>query len=270
MSTTTSNDPFLQLKEIQKQGWASFGPVEALTIPPAAELVRHAQIRSGERVLDVACGTGVVAITAARLGARVTGLDLTPELLQRAKENARISELELDWHEGDVEKLPFNDGTFDVVVSQFGHIFAPRPEVAIAEMLRVLNRGGRIAFSTWPPELYVGRSVALTAKYMPPPPGVPSPVLWGDPKIVQERLGNKMRDVVFDRSCMMVPVLSPQLHRANTERTIGPLIKLVEILSASDPGKLAEFRAEAQALTQEYMDGNVLRQDYLLTRATKV
>ena len=265
-----SNDPYLQLKEIQKQGWAYFGPVETLTIPPAAELVRHARIQSGERVLDVACGTGVVTITAARLGARVTGLDLTPELLQRAKENARISEAEIDWHEGDVEKLPFNDAAFDVVVSQFGHIFAPRPDVAIAEMLRVLTPGGTIAFSTWPPELYVGRSVALTTKFMPPPPGLPSPMLWGDPKIVQERLGNKVKDVVFDRSCMMVPVLSPQLHRANSERTIGPLIKLVETLSGSDPAKLGQFRAEAQALTEQYLDGNLLRQDYLLTRATKV
>jgi SAM-dependent methyltransferase len=270
MSTTSVHDPFIQFKESQKQGWSNFGPVEVLTIPPAARLVNHAQIKRGERVLDLGCGTGVVAITAARTGAQVTGLDLTPELLQRAQDNARISEVEIEWHEGDIEKLPFKNSSFDVVVSQFGHIFAPRPEVAISEMLRVLKPGGRIAFSTWPPELYVGRSVALTAKYMPPPPGVPSPMLWGDPKIVQERLGNKVKDVVFDRASMTVPVLSPQLHLANTERTIGPLIKLVETLSGSDPGKLAQFRAEAQALTREYLDGNLLRQDYLLTRATKI
>lgn len=265
-----TQDPFAQFKQSQKQGWAHFSPLEAVTIPQAARLVRHAKVKAGDRVLDVGCGTGVVAITAARLGANATGLDLTPELLERARENARISEVPIEFHEGDAESLPFDDGWFDVVMSQFGHIFAPRPEIAIAEMLRVLNPGGTIAFSTWPPELYVGRSFALTAKYMPPPAGVPSPTLWGDPKIVQERLGNKVKNIVFDRAQMLVPVLSPQLHRTNGERTIGPMIRLVETLSATDPGKLAQFRAEAEALTAEYLDGNLLRQDYLLTRATKV
>ena len=262
-------DPFAQFKLAQKQGWAHFSPLEALTIPQAARLVRHAKVKAGDRVLDVGCGTGVVAITAARLGAKAVGLDLTPELLDRARENARISQVAVEFHEGDAERLPFDDGCFDAVLSQFGHIFAPRPEIAVAEMLRVLKPGGTIAFATWPPELYVGRSFALTAKYMPPPPGVPSPALWGDPKVVQERLGNKLKDIVFDRAQMLVPVLSPQLHRTNAERTIGPLIKLVETLSASDPGKLAQFRAEAEALTAQYLDGNVLRQDYLLTRGEK-
>ena len=264
------DDPFLQFKQIQKQGWANFWPLEALTIPQAARLVRHANVKAGDRLLDVACGTGVVPITAARLGAKATGLDLTPELLQRARENARISGVSVEFHEGDAENLPFADNSFDVVTSQFGHIFAPRPEIAIAEMLRVLKPGGTIAFSTWPPELYVGRSFAMIAKYMPPPPGVPSPVLWGDPRIIQERLGNKVKEIVFDRECMLVPVLSPQLHRANGERTIGPLIKLVETLSTSDPAKLAEFRSEAEALAAEYLEGNILRQGYLLTRATKI
>jgi SAM-dependent methyltransferase len=264
-----AQDPFAQFKLVQKQGWAHFSPLEAVTIPQAARLVRHAKVKAGDRVLDIGCGTGVVVITAARLGAKAAGLDLTPELLDRARENARVSEVSVEFHEGDAEDLPFDDGLFDVVMSQFGHIFAPRPEIAIAEMLRVLKPGGTIAFATWPPELYVGRSFALTAKYMPPA-GVPSPTLWGDPKIVQERLGSKVKDIVFDRARMLVPVLSPQLHRTNGERTIGPMIKLVETLSASDPGKLAQFRAEAEALTVEYLDGNILRQDYLLTRATKI
>src|SRR5437868_936812 len=262
-------DPYLQFKQNQKQGWAHFSPLEALTIPQAARLVRHAKIRRGNKILDVACGTGVVAITAAGLGASATGIDLTPELLQRARENARISETSIQFHEGDAENLPFEDGSFDVVVSQFGHIFAPRPEVALGEMLRVLKSGGTIAFSTWPPELNVGRSFALIAKYLPPPPGVPSPVLWGNPDVIKERLGSKVKDIVFDRACMLVPVLSPQLHRANGERTIGPLIKLVESLSATDPAKLTQLRAEAEALTAEYIEGNILRQDYLMTRATK-
>src|SRR5580698_1524572 len=132
-------DPFEAFKSAQKQVWMHFAPYEAHTTPSAARLVKRAGVRSGQRVLDVCCGTGVVSVTAAVRGARVTGLDLTPELLERARENARTANVEIDWHEGDVEKLPFADAAFDVVLSQYGHIFAPRPELAIAEMLRVLK-----------------------------------------------------------------------------------------------------------------------------------
>src|SRR4029453_364766 len=124
-------DVLEKFKAAQRAGWAFFAPLQMFTTIPAARLVRHAGIRSGMRVLDVACGTGVVSVTAARAGAQVTGLDLTPELLQVARENARIAALPIAWHEGDVEALPFESGQFDVVVSQYGHIFAPRPGVAI-------------------------------------------------------------------------------------------------------------------------------------------
>ncbi len=272
MSTqgTPNADPLAQFKEAQKQGWAHFGPLEALTTPQAARLVRHAGVRAGQRVLDVGCGTGVVAITAARRGAQVTGLDLTPPLLEQARENGRIAGVTVEWLEDDAESLPFEDATFDVVLSQFGHMFAPRPEVALAEMLRVLKPGGTIAFSTWPPELYVGRTFALVSRYMPPPPGIASPALWGDPAIVTVRLGDRVKDVFFARACMEVPVLSLPHHRTRVERTVGPLVKLVEMLSASDPGQLAQLRSEFEALTSEYVDENVLRQDYLLTRAVKL
>jgi SAM-dependent methyltransferase len=263
-------DPFESFKAAQKLGWQHFAPLEALTTPPAAQLVKHAGVRSGQRVLDVGCGTGVVAVTSARLGARVTGLDLTPALLERARENARIANLEIDWREGDVEKLPFEDGAFDVVLSQFGHIFAPRPELAIAEMLRVLKPGGTIAFSTWPPELFTGCMFALTARYAPPPPpGVSPPTQWGDPRIVSERLGSAVKNIVFDRGTMRVPALSPPHLRATIERTAGPVIKMVESLASGDPAKLAAFRSEFEALAAEYLEDNVVRQDYLLTRATK-
>ncbi len=139
-------DSFESFKAAQKKVWANFAPTEVHTTPCAARLVKRAGVRSGQRVLDVACGTGVVSVTAARLGARVTGLDLTPELLELARENGRIAGVEIDWREGDVEKLPFGDAAFDVVLSQYGHIFAPRPEIAIGEMLRVLKPGGTIAF----------------------------------------------------------------------------------------------------------------------------
>src|SRR6266404_3326766 len=102
-----SIDPIAKFKEAQKQGWAHFAPLEPVTTPTAARLVKFAGIQTGQHVLDVACGTGVVAITAARIGAKVTGLDLTPELLERARENSGVAGVDVDWREGDVEALPF-------------------------------------------------------------------------------------------------------------------------------------------------------------------
>ncbi|HEY4580870.1 MAG TPA: class I SAM-dependent methyltransferase [Candidatus Acidoferrales bacterium] len=263
-------DAFESFKAAQKQGWAHFAPLEMITTIPAAQLVKFAGVRAGQQILDVACGTGVVAITAARMGAKVTGIDLTPELLERARANSQIAGVEIDWREGDVEKLPFRDGEFDVVLSQFGHMFAPRPALAIAEMLRVLKPGGTIAFSTWPPELFTGRMFRLVAGYMPPPPpGVSPPPQWGDQNIVRERLGNAVRDIAFERATMHAPALSPQHFRAMTERTAGPMVKLVETLSANDPSKLAAFRREYDTLATEFFHENSMRQDYLMTRATK-
>lgn len=271
MTTTTATAAQLDaFKQAQKQGWAHFTPLEAITTSSAARLVTHARIHTGQRVLDVACGTGVVAITAARAGARVTALDLTPELLARARDNARIAAVDVEWHEGDVEQLPFPDASFDVVVSQYGHMFAPRPDVAVAEMLRVLTPGGTIAFSTWPPELLVGRSIPIAARYMPPPPvALPPPALWGDPNVIRERLGAAVKDLAFDRGTIFVSALSLQHYRGMIERTAGPIVKLVESLGANDPAKLAEFRREYDTLTAEYFDDNLVRQDYLMTRAIK-
>src|SRR5256885_7567007 len=199
-SQAHTSDPFAEFKQKQREGWSHFHPLAAMTTPPAAKLVKFAGIKAGQRVLDVACGTGVVAVTCAQRGARVTGLDLTPELLETARENAKLAGVEVDFHEGDAEQLPFPDSEFDAVLSQFGHMFAPRPEVAVAEMLRVLKPGGTIAFSTWPPDLFVGRMFALVGSYLPPPPpGVSPPPQWGDPNIIRERLGAHVRDIVFDR-----------------------------------------------------------------------
>jgi SAM-dependent methyltransferase len=263
-------DPLAQFKEAQKQGWAHFVPVEIFTTPTAARLIKHAKVTGGQRVLDVACGTGVVAITAARASAQVSGLDLTPQLLDRARENAQLANVEIDWREGDAEQLPLDDAVFDVVLSQFGHMFAPRPDVAVKEMLRVLKPGGTIAFSTWPPELFMGRTFQLVARYAPPPPaGVAPPPLWGDPNVVRDRLGNAVRDIVFDRECMLAPALSPSHYRAFFERSAGPVIRLVEALSASDPARLSQLRREFETLVGEYLRDNLVRQDYLLTRAIK-
>ena len=263
-------DPFENFKAMQKQGWAHFAPLEMVTTPTAAKLVKFAGVRAGQKVLDVGCGTGVAAITAARAGATASGLDLTPALLERARANSEIAEVAVEWREGDAEQLPYGDAAFDVVLSQFGHIFAPRPSVALGEMLRVLKAGGTIAFSAWPPEFFVGRMFKLIGSYLPPPPpGVSPPPQWGVQDIVRERLGNAVRDIAFEYGMMRVPALSLPHFRAHTERTAGPLVRLVETLSASDPAKLAVFRREYDALAAEYFDENTIKQEYLMTRATK-
>lgn len=263
-------DGIEQFKANQKVAWASFALLEHLTGTAAPHLVRFAGIRAGAKVLDVACGTGVVGLTAARAGAQVNGVDLTPELIVRARENAALMRLEATFQESDAESLPFEARTFDVVVSQFGHMFAPRPEVVTAEMLRVLKPGGTIAFATWPPELFVGRWFALMGRYAPPPPaGVSPPPQWGDPNIVRERLGSAVRDLTFTRNTMFFPTLSPQHYRVGMAENFGPAKKLFEKLDVEDPNKAAALRAEIDQLAQIYFEDNRLRQDFLLTRAIK-
>ncbi|MBI2815852.1 MAG: class I SAM-dependent methyltransferase [Acidobacteria bacterium] len=261
-------DVLEKFKSTQREIWRDFAPLEVFTTYTAFPLVKHARIRAEHRVLDVACGTGVVAVTAARLGARVTGLDLTPELLERARENARIAAVEIEWHEGDVENLPFSAESFDVVVSQFGHIFAPRPQIAVAEMLRVLKPGGTLAFSTWPPELFMGGMFQLVARFLPaPPPGVSPPWQWGDPNAIRERLGAAVKDLVFDRDRLLSPAMSPQHHREQAERTIPPVMKIIQ---SADPSTLAVFRRDYEELAARYLNENAVRQDFLMTRATKL
>lgn len=265
-----NTDSFTQFKANQRESWAHFAPLEVFTTAPAGCLVEFAQVKAGEKVLDVACGTGVVAITASRLGADVYGLDLSPVLLTQAKENAQIAQMSIEFLEGDVENLPYPDATFDVVLSQFGHMFAPRPEVTIAEMLRVLKPHGRMAFSTWPPEMFMARMFALSRKYMPFPDNIPFPELWGEPLIIRERLANRVKNLFFDRQMVSIPSLSPEHTRKYFEATSGPLIKMQKKLSETAPEKLIEFQREFEALIIEYRKNNLLQQHYLMTRAYKI
>ena len=261
-------DPFAQFKATQREGWALFVPLEAYTTPAAARLVEFAPVQRGRKVLDVGCGTGVVAVTAARAGAQVKALDLSPVLLERARWNADTAGVEIEFTEGDAEALPYPDASFDVVLSQYGHMFAPRPEVVVAEMLRVLKPGGHIAFSTWPPELFIGRMFNLVGQYLPPPPGVAPVTLWGDPNVVRERLGDKVTDLAFEREAMYIPALSPQHVRNSFESTAAPVVKLVQALK-DDAARLSQFRSDLEALISAFTKNNLLRQQYLMTRATK-
>ncbi len=265
MSTT---DPFADFKQKQRESWSAFTPTATFTTPVAAHLVRFAGMVPGERVLDVGTGTGVVAVTAARLGAKVSAVDLTPDLLIEARENGRIAGCtSIEWQEGDAERLPYPDGSFDVVVSQFGHMFAPRPEITVAEIRRVLKPGGRFAFASWPPEHWVGQMFAFVGRHSPPPPpGVAPPSLWGSPAVIGERLAHGFREPMFERGIMWFPALSLSHYRRFMEDTIGPVRKLVEALGAS-PERLAQIRAELESRAAPYFIDNTIRQDYLLTRA---
>jgi SAM-dependent methyltransferase len=263
-------DLIAEWKAKQKDTWTigNFGDMAVFSAIPAGHLVRFAGIRAGQKVLDVGTGTGVVAITAARTGADVSGLDLTPKLLEEARQSAPIAGVTIDWKEGDAEALPYPDGSFDAVLSQFGHMFAPRPEVAVKEMLRVLKPGGRIAFGTWPPEQFIGRSFILSSKYVPPPQGGAPPPLWGDVTTVRERLGTSVKDLHFERGIMGVPSLSPEHYLTFMTAKLGPFIKTVGVLQ-KEPERLASFRKDFLELIGSYLVDNVVRHEYLLTRAIK-
>jgi len=264
--------PFGQFKAMQREIWSGFAANEGLTTLAAAELVEFAKVGRGETVLDVACGTGVVAVTAALAGAIAKGLDITPALLERARENASIAGVDIEFSEGDAEELPYPDSSFDVVLSQFGHIFAPRPEVVTAEMLRVLKPGGRIAFTTWPAEHLPGQFFALIERNTPEPPaGAPvpaSPIQWGDPNIVRTRLGAAVSEVRFERSTMIVPALSPRHVLVALEERLGPVQKLLASLDQKSPDRAAAVRAEIVRLASENTKSNGMRQSFLMSLAT--
>lgn len=260
-------DPHATFKDRQRTMWASFAPTAMFTTPVGAALVRFAGIAPGEAVLDVGTGTGVAAITAARLGARAHGIDLTPALIETARENAGIAGLsEIDLREGDAEALPYPDASFDVVISQFGHMFAPRPDVAIAEMRRVLKPSGRVAFATWPPGALVAEMFKLIGSNSPPlPAGVAPPPLWGVQSVIEERLAPHFGELTFERGVMAVPALSLAHYRSFIERSVGPMQKLVESL-ADSPERLDAVRREFDAMAAPHYADNVVKQEYLLTR----
>ena len=181
-----------QLKSKMKAGWMAgdFGQIANHSAGAAEEFVARIDIKPGSRVLDVACGTGNTAVPEARKGALVTGVDIATNLLAQAQKRAAAENLEIRFEEGDAEELLYNDGEFDIVVSMFGAIFAPRPERVAAEFTRVCKPGGLIAMANWTPDGFVGKSFRVTAELVPPPPGIPAPVLWGDEQTVRQRFSS--------------------------------------------------------------------------------
>jgi ubiquinone/menaquinone biosynthesis C-methylase UbiE len=168
---SSGSSDFAQLKAGMKAAWMAgdFGRIAAYSAKAAEEFVGRTAIARGARVLDVACGTGNTAIPAARAGGMVTGVDIAPNLLEQARQRASTEQLKIEFQEGDAELLPYPDGVFDVVLTMFGAMFAPRPEEVAAELLRVCRAGGLIAMANWAPQGFVGKTFQVTAKMVPPP-----------------------------------------------------------------------------------------------------
>jgi len=190
------------LREAGRKTWSEgdFAVVAAVVMMVSEELVEALDVVPGERVLDVACGSGNAAIAAARRSwGGVTGVDFVPALLERGRERAAAERLDIEFVEGDAAELPFADGEFNVVASVFGAMFAPDQKQAATELLRVCTPGGRIGMANWVPDGPVSQLFALVAKHVPPPPGFTPPVLWGTEDHVRELFGDGVTDLRFER-----------------------------------------------------------------------
>lgn len=189
------------LKTKLKATWISgdFGKIAESFTDGAAEFVGRLSLKPGVSVLDIACGTGNQSIPAARSGAVVTGIDIAPNLLEQARKWASAESLEIQFDEGDAENLPYTTAQFDVVMTMFGAMFAPRPQRVSEEMMRVCRPGGLIAMANWTPTGFVGQMFKTVGSHVLPPADMPSPLLWGDETAVRERLGEQAAEINFER-----------------------------------------------------------------------
>ena len=179
------------LKARQQVAWSSgdYALIGTTLQIVGEELCEALDVRSGQRVLDVAAGNGNVSLAAARRWCEVVASDYVPALLERARERAAAERLAIEFREADAEALPFADGSFDVVVSTFGVMFTPDQERAAAEMLRVCRHGGKIGLANWTPEGFIGQLFKTIGKHLPPPAGARSPAQWGTPARIGELFG---------------------------------------------------------------------------------
>lgn len=231
-----------------------------------AQVVERAQVEPGATVLDVACGTGNAGIQAARAGAQVTALDLAPRLLEEGRAKAEAAGLTIEWVEGDAETLPFEDGSFDRVVSTFGHMFAPRHSQAADEIARVCRDGGTIVIAAWTPEGTVGALMRAAGPYLPPPPEYASPpVLWGSEEYVRELFGPVARDLEFERHAAWIEADSLE---AWADDFMGRFPTMVAAQAALGE-RFPEFRETVVAIWEdanESADGSFrMPQEYLLS-----
>lgn len=241
-----------QFKQAQRFVWGLGDyPTFARLLEGAAALtVERAGVQASERVLDVATGTGNAAILAARAGAQVTGLDLSPGLLELARARAQAESLAVEWVEGDAEALPFADDQFDRVTSVFGVMFAPRHERAAGELLRVVRPGGTVALTTWAPESVMGQMLRAQATFIPPPDDAESPVLWGVEEHARAALAGAAA-VSFEPATVTIRDESIDHYLTKLQENLGPLVAARAALEHS--GRWPEAHAQLRGM---YADAN--------------
>jgi SAM-dependent methyltransferase len=265
----SSGVPMEQIKASMRATWMAgdFGVVAKSVAGAAEAFVGRLGIEPGMRVLDVACGTGNVAIPASRLGAVVTGVDIASNLLVQARERAAAEGLMVTFDEGDAEALPYADASFDVVVTMFGAMFAPRPELVAAELARVLKPGGLLAMANWNPASFTGKMFRLGSQHVPPPPGLAPPVLWGDEATVRERLGFSFQDIRTE----LIPVdfdmpVNPAGAVAFFRKYFGPTQMAFGRLDEAGQAKFAVALEELWAganVAEDQSEHTLVRNEYL-------
>ena len=213
------------------------------------QLCEALDIRSGQRVLDVAAGNGNVSLAAARRGCDVIATDYVPALLEKAADRAAAERLQIDFREADAEALPFRNQSFDVVVSTLGVMFTPDQPRAAAEMIRVCKPGGKIGLANWTPDGYIGQLFKTIGKYVSPPAGVKSPLLWGTRARIEELFGAEASVIVTEPRNFVFRYRSPQ-HCLDVFRTYyGPMLKA---FAALEPEGQAELTRDVIALIERF------------------
>jgi ubiquinone/menaquinone biosynthesis C-methylase UbiE len=261
-----------KVKANQQAAWGAgdFAVVARHTVYPAEVLCETVDLRAGQRVLDVATGSGNAALSAARRGAVAVGTDYVPALLERGRQRAEAEQVAVEFREGDCENLPFPDGSFDVVLSVFGAMFAPNHQRAADELVRVCRPGGKIANVSWTPEGFWGRAFGLRSKYLPPPSGVRPPVAWGTEDHLRGLLGDRVTIQRAERRLTDFRYESADKWLDFFRRYFGPMVKAFEQL---DGDRRDEFAAELKDLADQYNradDGTlVIPAEYLEVVATK-
>lgn len=260
-----------QFKDRQRAVWgAGDWPEIAKTIQDVSDqVVERAGIAAGHDVLDVATGSGNAAIRAAERGATVTGLDLVPENVEAARRRADEAGLDATWVEGDAEDLPFDDDSFDRVVSVFGAMFAPRHDVAAGELARVARPGGLVVVTGWTPEGLNGQMFATLGKHLPPmPPEIKPPLLWGVEDHMRELFAPSGGEVSFERRMLVFEEerdIDEQMEYV--EKNLGPVVLAKAALEPQ--GKWDEARADLKKLYADADEGSDgiyrSRAEYLMT-----
>ena len=250
--------PDSEIKARHRAIWASGdypSMVETFLLPLGPRLVEASGIGAGARVLDVAAGTGNASLPAARRGADVTASDLTPELLEAGQQRAAAAGLDLEWVEADAEALPFEDGSYDIVISAIGAMFAPRHQNTADELVRVCRPGGTIGLLSWTPEGMIGALFRLMGPYMPPPPpGAQPPPLWGSEAHVRQLLGDRVEFHRLDRGVLDVTAFErPRDYGEHFKARYGPTI--AARANAVRNGREAEFDAALDAFCEEWNRG---------------